>query len=73
MKNEEFLNLLSKKLNVQELLVQCIGISVAKCKDTDFQSKIQSVLAYLDCDAYEDSVRQGFRLFAKELEKAMEL
>ena len=73
MKNEELVGLLSKELNVQELLVNCIGISVAKCKDADFQSKIQSVLAYLDCDAYEENIRQGFRIFAKELEKAMEL
>ena len=71
MKNEELLNILSKELNVQELLVNYIGISVAKCKDVDFRKKIQSVLDYLDCDAYEDKVRNGFRIFAKELEKLL--
>lgn len=73
MKNEELVGLLSKELNVQELLVNCIGISVATCKDEDFKKKIQYTLSYLDCDAYEESVRRGFRIFAKELEKVLEL
>lgn len=72
MKNEELVNILSKELNVQELLVNCIGTAIAKCKDVDFKKKIQSILAYLDCDAYEEDVRVGFRIFAKELEKIIE-
>ena len=72
MTDEELVKLLSKELNVQELLVNCIGISVAKCKNEDFRKKIQSILAYLDCDAYEENVRHGFRIFANELEKIIE-
>lgn len=52
--------------------LNCIGISVAKVKNVDFKKKIQNTLAYLDCDAYEDKVRNGFRIFAKELEKIIE-
>ena len=72
MKNEEIVNILSKELNVQAMLFNCIGISVAKVKDVDFRKKIQNTLAYLDCDAYDENVRHGFRIFAKELEKIIE-
>ena len=72
MKNEELVNILSKELNVQAMLVNCIGISVAKVKDVDFKKKIQNTLAYLDCDTYEEDVRMGFRIFANELEKIIE-
>jgi len=72
MNNEELVNILSKELNVQAMLVNCIGISVAKVKDVDFKKKIQNTLAYLDCGAYEEDVRMGFRIFAKELEKIIE-
>jgi len=72
MKNEELVNILSKELNVQAMLVNCIGISVAKVKDVDFKKKIQNTLAYLDCNVYEEDVRMGFRIFANELEKVVE-
>jgi len=72
MTNEELINIILKELDVQAMLVNCIGISVAKVKDVDFKKKIQNTLAYLDCNVYEEDVRMGFRIFANELEKVVE-
>lgn len=73
MTNEELVGLLSNEINVQKLIVNYIGNSVAKCKDEDFKKKIHYLLTYLDCGAYEENVRLGFRIFARELEKNIEL
>lgn len=72
MTNEELVNILSKELNVQAMIFNCIGLSMAKVKDVDFKKKIQNTLAYLDCDSYGEDVRLGFRIFANELEKVVE-
>lgn len=67
MKNEEIIEIVKQTCNVQDLLIGCIGNTLLRCKEEDFKKKIEKTLEYLDCDAYNDEARGGFRIFAKQL------
>lgn len=69
MKNEEIIEIVKQTCNIQDMLVGCIGNTLLRCKEEDFKKKIERTLAYLDCDAYPDDTRLGFRIFAKQLLK----
>jgi len=63
MDNEEIKQFIVKNVKYEEHLSDI----VCQIKDEDFQAKIQNVLKYLDCDAYNESAREGFRIFARHL------
>lgn len=63
MDNEGIVKVVSELCNPIELVAK----TTCKVKDEDFVKKIDYVLSTLDCDAYKDDARAGFRIFAKEL------
>lgn len=65
MKNSEIINIAKQELDV----VKVIASSVCQIKDEDVKAKIDYVLKYLDCDAYNDQARSGFRIFAQKLKE----
>lgn len=67
MKNEEIIKIVNETCSIQNIVVTCIGQTLLRCKEEDFKRKIEQTLAYLDCDAYNDEARGGFRIFAKQL------
>lgn len=67
MTNEEIIKIVKQTCNIQDLLIGCIGNTLLRCKEEDFKKKIEQTLLYLDCDAYRDDTRTGFRIFAREL------
>ncbi|MBR4625822.1 MAG: hypothetical protein IKO56_09840 [Alphaproteobacteria bacterium] len=67
MKNEEIIEIVKQTCSIQDIVVGCIGTTLLRCKEEDFKRKIEQTLAYLDCEAYNDDARGGFRIFAKTL------
>lgn len=67
MKNEEIIEIVKQTCNIQDLLIGCIGNTLLRCKEEDFKKKVEQTLSYLDCDAYRDDTRIGFRVFAVHL------
>ena len=72
MKNEEIIKIVNETCSIQNIVVTCIGQTLLRCKEEDFKKKIEQTLAYLDCDAYLDDARSGFRIFAKQLLKIID-
>lgn len=69
MTNEAIVDILNNScgISLQKMIIESIGMTMAKVKDEDFKKKIEQTLAYLDCEAYNDEARGGFRIFAKQL------
>ena len=67
MSNEEIIKIVNDTCSIQNIVVTCIGQTLLRCKEEDFKKKVEYVLQYLDCDAYNDEARGGFRIFAKKL------
>lgn len=69
MTNEAIVDILNNScsISLQKMIIESIGMTMAKVKDEDFKKKIEQTLAYLDCEAYNDEARGGFRIFANQL------
>lgn len=52
--------------------IQKSCMEACRLKDESFKQLIEKTLKYMDCDAYTDSARVGFRAFAKQLNTFMD-
>ena len=72
MTNEEILKTVESGLELLRVdMARGIGEIICKIKDDDFKKKIEDTLKYMDCEAYTNSCRTGFRLFAEHLLKTL--
>lgn len=65
MNNQEIVEIFKKECLPQA--ASAIFTSLVKIKDADFKKRIEQTLSYLDCEAYDDNIRKGFRIFAREM------
>lgn len=72
MTNDGIIEIVKETCLIQNLIVDCLGNTLLKCKDEDFKKKIEQLLANLDCDGTKDDVRLGYRIFARELLKILD-
>lgn len=72
MTNEEILKNVEREAELLRVnMARGIGEIVCEIKDDDFKKKIEDTLKYMDCEAYTNSCRTGFRLFAERLLKTL--
>ena len=72
MTNEEILKTVEREAEFLRVnMARGIGEIVCKIKDDDFKKKIEDTLKYMDCEAYTNNCRTGFRLFAERLLKTL--
>ena len=67
MSNGEILNLVKEEFNI----VDAVGGTILRIKDEDTKARIDGLLRYMDCEAYNEHAREGFRIFAKRLKEIL--
>jgi len=67
MSNGEILNLVKDEFSI----VDVIGSTILRIKDEDTKARIDDLLRYMDCEAYNEHAREGFRIFAKRLKEIL--